>query len=208
MKILRHIFLLLIMAGVGAGITYAAFSSQAKIKGASFSTGKAEILLSRDNAIWSSTISDAFIFQNIVPNWQEKYSLLVKNNGTTPLNLFFYGHLNGLGSADKDDLRKQIKLQISQFVDANHNGQWDSGEALTTIGTEKTLDQINDAENGFAPIDLGIISPSDGAKGYLLTFSAGELDGKQNANFSGYEFIFDATTNTSVTTPTLTPTPT
>lgn len=202
MKILRHVFLLFIMAGIGAGVTYAVFTSRGTIKGASFSTGKAEILLSRDNSTWVSTISNAFVFQNIIPNWQEKYSLLVKNNGTTPLNLFFYGHLSELGTADTKDLRKKIKIQISTFTDTNTNGRWDTGETLSLIGEEKTLDQINDAESGFTPINLGIINPTDGAKGYLLTFSAGELDGMQNANFTEYEFIFDATTGTTPTTPT------
>ncbi len=192
MRILKQFVLLLAMAATGAGITYAFFTAQGKVAGMSFSTANVDLQLSQDGTTWGKTLT-GLSFTQILPSWSQNYSFILKNTGTISLKVNFSGSLPSYATTDTANLRNQIYLDLSSFVDEGDNGQWDA-EALTPLIVNKTLGEINSAE-GAAPIDLGQVDV-DGIKGYLLTFSTeSTLDGSLfiNKTFGGYEFIFDGT---------------
>lgn len=180
MKILRHIFLLLIMTSIGAGVTYAVFSSQAKVKGAMFSTGKAELQLGKSSTgPWLPELTD-LNFSNIIPGWSNDYHLFVKNTGSTTLKLKLSGGLTS--GSDTCSLANEIKLRLNPWFDNSLTNL--SGLGITGIA----LDQI----------------AKDEVKELVLHFSmeSTRTESTTTCTLTGYDFVFDGAAE-----PTIQPTP-
>ena len=169
------------MMGIGAGVTYAVFTAQAKIKGASFSTGTAALKIAKTNTVdtdWNFATLNGDIFNEIIPGWTRNYHVFVKNIGSTVLQLKLSGNMDG---EDTCNLSAEILLNFGTF----------SG----------TLANLSTLTGG---VDLGTINPS-GVKEIVFDFSMPStvLTGETTCMITSYNFVFDG-----VAEPTIQPTPT
>ena len=184
MKILRQVFLLVIMTAIGAGAAYAYFSAQAKVQGASFSTGTAVLKIANTGtpATWDNDTLTGNIFTGIIPGWTNNYHVFVKNTGSTALELIMSGNMTD--GTDACGLSNDIKLALGVFNDS--------------------LTNLNTLVGG---IDLGIINPNE-VKDVTLAFSmpSTTLTGGTTCTLTSYNFIFDGTALPTIQ-PTPTPTP-
>lgn len=163
-KILKHFFILIIVITISAGATYAYFYSQAKVKGVTFSTGTASIKIKDENQNeWTEELNGPF-FQEIYPGWNKNYTLIVKNTGSTNLNL------NMLGNFNEDD--DPCSLRFNILVDNN-------------AGENKSLEELKNNQ-----IDLGRLDKNM-EKEITLTFLMSEdisLSGEEQCTLENYNF--------------------
>ncbi len=182
MKILRHLFLLIAMATVGASVTYAYFSSKASVNGVSFSTGTAVLKVAKTNDVntnWNFETLTGDIFSGIIPGWTRDYRVFVKNTGSTVLKLTLSGNMTD--GTDTCGLSNDIKLVLGSF--------------------NNSLTNLSGLSGG---VDLGTINPNE-VKEVTFGFSMPEstLTGETPCTITSYNFVFDGAAE-----PTIQPTPT
>lgn len=178
-RIIKSFLILIIIIAFTSSATFAFFTSKAKINDLTFSTGNANLQISKNANIWSQNLTPGINFENITPNWQNDYKIFVKNNGKTNLILNLKGELQS-GWDDQENLREIIKIHVLELNDAN--------EEVHDFG-EKTLEKISDELEG--GLNLNQIDKEE-TRTFVLKFSvADNLDEKyQNQSLSGFNFVF------------------
>lgn len=202
-NIIRSLLIIISVSAIATSATYAVWTAQTNVENNTFSSGNASLQVTQRGEPWSSNINSGLTFSNIYPGWSQDYSVFAKNNGSTNLNINLSGGLHS-GWNDNANLRSVIKVHVWEFNDANSNWLWNPDETLQDFG-EKTLETMrNDVGSGFT---LNQINASE-SRGFLLRFSAPpELaDSYQNQNLSGYDFVFNGTTEGAIQ-PTTAPLP-
>ncbi len=178
------VFLLTLVVGV----TFAAFSDTAKILGASFSVGSADIKLLVDVAGGTNTenLADDLggpTFTNLAPNWEQDYPVKIYNNSAGTLVLSTNASYETVN--DPESIRENIYVEPIEWADANNNGLVDAGELGTSYGKDtiikwKTvgfaLDQIESGE----------------VRGFVLRFSTTTLPESKQGATGTFDFEFDS----------------
>jgi predicted ribosomally synthesized peptide with SipW-like signal peptide len=156
MRILKHLIIIVLVAALSAGAVYAYFSSTARVKGATFSTGTANLLLAPvpEGDHWTSSMT-GMNFSGIYPGWTDKYWVFVKNHGSTVLQLNLTAGLDlsptppATAGSDPCHLADQIQLGMESWTD-NHSESIPEG----TINWTHPLSYL-----GTNAINLGQITP-------------------------------------------------
>lgn len=178
-KVFINILILVAIITLTSGAVYAAISGKIKLSALTFSTGNANLQISRDANNWSQDIESGINFENITPGWSRNYEIFTRNTGKTNLVMNLKAERQS-NFEDQANLREIIKIRVLEL-----NGE---NEEVHDFG-EKTLENISN-ESG-EELDLNQISKEETRK-FLLEFSvADNLDGKyQNKSLSGFDFMF------------------
>lgn len=178
-RVLINLLILIAIITLTSSAVYAAISGKIKLNELTFSTGNANLQISRDANNWSQDIGSGIIFENITPGWSKNYEIFVRNTGKTNLVLNLKAERQS-NFEDQANLREIIKIRVLEL-----NGE---NEEIHDFG-EKNLGEIqNDSGNEF---ELGQIHTNEN-RAFLLQFSVpNELDQKfQNQNLTGFDFVF------------------
>jgi len=200
-KILKSLFIVSATLVILVTATQAVWTAETKVyNDNSFKTGNADLQVWDKNYSgegWQDSIN-APTFDDIYPNWEQDYSLKVKNNGTVNLAVTLNQEWKGgwANWKDPNGLRHHIWLEVWKFNDDNNNNKlWDSGEDVGGRLGKRKLSLLDDS-----PINLGEIDEG-GYQWYLFRFTADGLDGLENSTLQKYTFVFDGTTAGVTQTP-------
>jgi len=201
-KILKSLFIVGVLTVLVTGATRAVWTADTKVlNDNSFITGNADLQVWDANytaGVWEEWI-DAPTFEDIYPEWEQNYSLAVRNNGTVNLKLSLTKEWKGGWALWKDPqgLRNHIWVEVWKFNDDNSNRHWDSGEDFGGSLGKKSLGALSDGN----PINLGEMD-ADSHQWYLFRFTTDGLVGLENATLQRYTFVFDGTTDGATQLPT------
>lgn len=171
------------------GVTYASFTDEAKILGATFSVGSADLKLLEDVAggVDSENLVDEMAgptFSDVGPYWNKDYSVKLYNNSLSEVFLTtnaFYETAN-----DLDNLRQEIFVEPFEWDDLDSDGVVDEGELAETSLGEKTI--VKWKTEG---IEIGNLATGD-VKGLVLRFTTDTIpDSKQGAS-ALFDFEFNS----------------
>lgn len=203
-KILKSVFILLTVASLAVGATYAAFTSKATVTGNTFSTGNTDLKLLIDlvgNNTDPGNLTDnlpGVDFDNIYPDWTEDYAAKVANVGTLNMTL---QNIAEYVSGDTD-FDPHIQVEIYRWDDGNLDGIVDPGELIGGPYGVGTLEEWKLAGPGTPPSnpdlfqDLGQINVVNEIRGFVFRFTAAsDIPDTMQGKTEVLDFVFTGTTD-------------
>lgn len=100
------------------GSAFAAFASSATASGNTFSTGNADLLISKDNITYTSTVP-GFTGTGIFPGGSTIYTFFLKNDSTSAIPLDVTVGFNNPGGANDTNLQNTLNTQFDCNNGAN-----------------------------------------------------------------------------------------
>lgn len=180
--------LLVLVVLLTVGITLTAFTDKAKILGATFSIGSADIKLL--DIIGGGTDSTNLleekqgpVFSSISSNWTEDYSVQIYNSALTDVHLTSNAYYETAN--DPAELRQITFVEPFEWNDINSDGIVDEGELGATYG-RKTI--IKWKTEGY---DLGVL-PAGTVKSLVLRFSTDLVSETKQGTSAIFDFEFSS----------------
>lgn len=112
----------LVIASVSLS-AYALFSSTANVSGLTFSTGSANLQISTDASIWSSSVSLPSLYENMTPDFTSTQNIYLKNVSLSDIGLNVYTQLIDSSPATNEAawniIGSKIIVSFQKLVDSN-----------------------------------------------------------------------------------------
>lgn len=178
-----------VLLAICAGIAYAAFTDKAKVLGASFSVGSADIKFYSQLNLppEPSNLIDELagpVLTNIGQTWSQDYPIKIYNTGTSTLSLG--SHANYETANDPSELRQDISVAIHEWNDANYDGIVDPGEMDPTPIAKKTIIKWKTEGIGLGQINVGQF------RSLVLRFSTENLSATKQGKTGLFDFEFES----------------
>lgn len=153
------VFLMLFFLFLTAGATYAVLTDKAKILGASFSVGSADIRLLSDvtGGVDPANLVDEMpgpSFEGVGPYWSKDYLVKIYNNSATAVALTTNAYYETVN--DPAELRQIIFVEPFGWADADSDGVVDAGELGASLG-RKTIVKWKTEGFDLGTLDSGVV---------------------------------------------------
>jgi predicted ribosomally synthesized peptide with SipW-like signal peptide len=187
-KIPYIIGLAIVTISLLAGITYSAFTDQAKVAGSTFSVGSANLMfleslsMGTDPANYRDELPGPS-FDNLGPGWQQDYLVKLISMATSKIGITSKAYYETVN--DPKDLRSDIMVEIIKWADTNQNGIVDPGEEGLSLGQKSFIKWKTE---GFS---LGELNHGQTME-LILRFSTPNISATKQGAAATFDFEFNA----------------